>query len=399
MSLTHQPETFRVKIGMNRVEIDRRVFTLLFGNSHRRTYVPITNAQASGSINLSDLADHARAAQIPLPLFFAPYEVAAAQVAHKTQALLSGTSKNAFSMNARSPVRLSDVELIVKDLLRKQQLLKRIDDDLVDNEVIGRLRSRRPRPIADDANRLRELVGVDLAAFRAERGTTGSLEYLIRCFESKQLLVSRNQPGYMLQVVPQGVTFSGLAVKDAKIPYLFLGSSDDHYFEPAGRKTFTLVLLAALVAYGKFAPVTYTESTRVQGTRREYDVAAEFLMPAREVAPLVVDSLDDAKEHARTFRVTPSAFVMRVWRLDKLKAAQADQYLSDLRREWNDRPKKKGGGSASAVNAVKAYCGPEFFNRMVDHMRADRINSSEFNRNVCLNKLSGLTIRGLRAGE
>lgn len=399
VSPTDEPETFKVKVGMNRVEIDSRVFALLFENSHRRTYVPIRNALTSGSIGFSDLADHARAAQIPLPLFFAPYEVAAAQVAHKTQALLSGTSKNAFSMNARSPVRLSDVELIVKDLLRKQQLLKRIDDDLVDNEVIGRLRSRRPRTIAEDANRLRGLVGVDLKAFRGERGKTGSLDHLIRCFESKQLLVSRNQPGYMLQVVPPGVTFSGLAVKDAKIPYLFLGSSDDHYFEPAGRKTFTLVLLAALVAYGKFAPVSYTESTRVQGTRREYDVAAEFLMPAQEVTPLAFGSLDDAKEHAQTFRVTPSAFVMRAWRLEKIKVGQADQYLAELRREWNNRPKRSGGGSASAVNAVKSYCGQELFSRMVAHMRADRINPTEFNRNICLNKLTGGTVRGLRALE
>lgn len=395
---TDQPESFNVQVGVNRVEIDRRVFNLLFQNSHRRTYVPILGAQTSGSISLHDLADHARAAQIPLPLFFAPYEVAAAQVAHKTQALLSGTSKNAFSMNARSPVRLSDVELIVKDLLRKQQLLKRLDDTLVDNEVVGRLGSRRPRTIADDANRLRELVGVDLAAFRAERGNTGSLAHLIRCLESKQLLVSRNQPGYMLQVVPPGVTFSGLAVKDRKIPYLFLGSSDDHYFEPAGRKTFTLVLLAALVAYGKFAPVSYTETTRVEGTRREYEVAAEFLMPACEVTPLAVNSLDDAKEHARTFRVTPSAFVMRAWRLQSIKAAQADHYLADLRREWNERPKKKGGGSASPVNAVKAYCGQELFNRMLAHMRADKINPTEFNRNVCLNRLSSGTVRDLRAG-
>ena len=182
MSLTDHPETFNVKVGVSRVEIDRRVFALLFENSHRRTYAPIMNAQTSGSISLYDLAHHARGAQIPLPLFFAPYEVAAAQVAHKTQALLSGTSKKAFSMNARSPVHLSDVELIVKDLLRKQQLLKRIDDDLEDNAVVGGLRSRRPHTVADDANRLRELVGVDLTAFRAERGKNGSLEHLIRCF-------------------------------------------------------------------------------------------------------------------------------------------------------------------------------------------------------------------------
>lgn len=398
MSQTDQPQSFHVKVGLERVEIDRRVFDLLFENSHRRTHAPILRAQASGTVGLHDLAEHARAAQIPLPLFFAPYGVAAAQVAHKTRALLSGMSKDVFSMNARTPVRLSDVELIVKDLLRKQQLLKRLDETLKNNEVVGQLRSRHPRTVAEDANRLRDLIGLNVNEFRAERGKTGSLEHLIRCLESKQLLVARNQPGYMLQTVPPGVTFSGLAVKDAKIPYLFLGSSDDHYFEPAGRRTFTLVLLAVLVACGKFAPVSYTETTSVEGTRREYEVAAEVLMPAREVASLAVESLDDAKTHARSLRVTPSAFVMRAWRLQVIKATQADQYFADLRREWNDRTKKKGGGSASPLNAVKAYCGNEYFSRMVAQMGANKINPTEFNRNVCLNKLSAGTIRDLRAG-
>lgn len=393
-----QSPPFYVKVDRERVEIERRVFDLLFENSHRRTHVPILAAQASGVISLRDLTDHARAAQIPLPLFFAPYEVVASQVAHKTKALLAGTSKKTFSMSARNPVRLSDVELIIKDLLRKQQLLKRLDGTLKDNEVQGRLRSRKPHNIAEDATRLRELLGLDLTAFRAERKMDGSLEHLIRCFEARQLLVSRNQPGYMLQTVPKGVNFSGLAVKDTKIPYLFLGSADDHYFEPVGRKIFTLALLATLVAYGKFAPVSYTETTKVEGTPNEYQVAAELLMPADEVTALTVESLDDAKAHARTFRVTPSAFVMHAWRLNAIKGTQAQEHLDDLRREWDSRTKKKGGGAAAPLNAVRAYCGAEYFTRMVAQMGAGRIDANTFRREVCLNKLPVGAVRDLRAG-
>lgn len=53
---------------------------------------------------------------------------------------MAGMSKEAFSINSRSQVRLSDVELIVKDLLRKQALLKRLDDTLVDNTIVGCLK-------------------------------------------------------------------------------------------------------------------------------------------------------------------------------------------------------------------------------------------------------------------
>lgn len=43
----------------------------------------------------------------------------------KTEALLRDLSKRTFSLNSRNRVRLSDVKLIVKDLLRKQELLKK----------------------------------------------------------------------------------------------------------------------------------------------------------------------------------------------------------------------------------------------------------------------------------
>ncbi len=91
--------------------------------------------------------------------------------------------------------------------------------------------------------------------------------------------MSRNQPGYMLQRVPQGIKFSGLTVKEKKIPYLFLAAGDEGDFEPAGRKIFTMVLLATLVGYGSFSPVTFEDKAGDGDIRREYDVAGEVFMP------------------------------------------------------------------------------------------------------------------------
>ena len=64
-------------------------------------------------------------AQIPYPLFFAPIEVVEEQVRIKTEKLMAGFTKQSFSMHSRHKVNLCDVELIVKDLMRKQELLRR----------------------------------------------------------------------------------------------------------------------------------------------------------------------------------------------------------------------------------------------------------------------------------
>ncbi len=52
-------------------------------------------------------------------------------------------------MHSRPKVELCDVELIVKDLMRKQELLRRYDRTLEPNPLVGLVKKSR-RPVADD---------------------------------------------------------------------------------------------------------------------------------------------------------------------------------------------------------------------------------------------------------
>src|SRR5690606_9995974 len=127
--------------------------------------------------------------------FFAPLEVVEAQLERKTSILLEGVRKEAFSMNSRSKVRLSDVELIVKDLLRKQDLIKRLDDSLIDNKVVGCI--RRSRAVVADAEMLRAALRLSVADIKAAKNKEAAFELLIERFEAQQVLVSRSQQNYM----------------------------------------------------------------------------------------------------------------------------------------------------------------------------------------------------------
>jgi hypothetical protein len=388
-----------VKLNGETVPISRTGFDLLFDNSHRRAYADIRHAREDGYIGWADLVDHAHAADIPWSLFFAPVENIRAQVKRKTALLLKGTSKQAFSMNSRHEVQLADVELIVKDLLRKQEHLKRLDPGLPKNKVVGCLGkpAKTKRSVAEDANVLRGALGFTLAELRAHGKKESAFNYLIERFEAQQLFVSRNQPGYMLQRVPQGIKFSGLTVKDKKIPYLFLAAGDEGDFEPAGRKIFTMVLLATLVGYGTFSPVTFEDKTGDGDIRREYDVAGEVLMPRAELKRLSVPDLAAARTYADAYKVTPSAFVMRAWKLGLIDRETADAWLDELARAWREREKKPLAGQATPLNAVKRYCGTEYFSRMIVQLGSGRIEVGEFRRSVCLNHLSVSEIRDLAA--
>jgi hypothetical protein len=119
--------TIHVIVGGARVPIERSVFTALFESSVVYGRKPYTTAVSTSAISLDVLVDLARKAEIPYSLFFAPQAVVDAQVRRKIETLLAGVGKDTFSLNSRSKVELRDVELIVKDLLRKQEHLKRLD--------------------------------------------------------------------------------------------------------------------------------------------------------------------------------------------------------------------------------------------------------------------------------
>ncbi len=188
-----------------------------------------------------------------------------------------------------------------------------------------------------------------------------------------------------------------MCVRDRKVPYLFLTSGDTgDNPEPTGRKLFTLVLLAVLVARGRFAPVTYNDYADEPLSAFEYELTEEVLMPISMVAGLSLRSLDDLTAAADVFRVTPSAMVMRGRRLGLVTRDAADEYLSELRSQFAQRPKQQSK-QPKAVNAVRRYNGTEFSKRMVQQLDRGNIGSSEFCRVVALNRFKPAQIAEFRA--
>jgi hypothetical protein len=375
----------KVRLGGSTATIERAVFVALVGGSALSRRAPYLNALTSSEISFDDLLNLARKAEIPYSLFFAPQQVVDAQLKRKTDKLLAGISKQAFSMNSRSLVRLQDVELIVKDLLRKQEELKRRDRSLAVNSVVACLKGSR-RTVAEDADILRSSLGFELSEMKSARSKQAALDLLIERFEAKQLLISQSQQHYMPQLLPRGVRFSGLCVRDKRIPFIFLtGGDGDANPEPAGRKVFTLVLLAVLVARGRFCTVAYSDQTSDPLADHEYMLAEEILLPAAELRRAKVSTLDSVKEYADTYKVTPSALAMRVRRLGIVSKLQSEEYLAALAAEFANRPTQTAR-SPRPVNAVRKYAGAEYSRRMLHALDQGTVSPGDFCRIVALNK-------------
>lgn len=382
-------------LGRERVSVEREVFAALFHNSVVSNRAPVGNALAGESLSFTTFLKLSREAEIPYPLFFAPLDVVEEQVRLKAKKLMAGFTKSSFSMSSRYRVELRDVELIVKDLLRKQELLRQYDRSLVKNDFVGLTRRSR-EPVIEDARRIAEALELDLAAVRMPKSKEDALQVLVRQLESKQILVSQSTRLHMPQLL-DGVKFSGITLKDKRVPFIFLASGDEgEGFEPAGRRVFTLMLLTVLIAQGTFAPMKYEGHTRDEESPRAFEVAAELLMPTADMQTLEISDLDSVVAAGNRFKVTPSAIVMRARRLRQIDYETFSGFMDELER---NRPGNQGGPRRQPlpVRALKKYNGTECSRRMLGLMDAGHINPADFRRIVLLNKVAASQIADFRA--
>jgi len=387
--------TMRVMIAGEPVPIDRAVFVALLENSVVNGRAPYVHALEKSKIPYSELLELARKAEVPHPLFFAPQAVVQAQLRAKTAKLLQGVAPKTFTVNTRTTVELRDVELIVKDLLRKQDLARKHDPTLEKNAIVGLLRKPRPT-VKEDAEALIKALGLDRGAIRQARKKETALELIIDRLEANQVFVSRSVRGFMPQLIE--VHFSGMTVRDSKVPYIFLTGGDHGDFqEPAGRQIFTLVLMAVLVARGIFAPISYDAHSTTPDAGREYDIVGEILMPAAELQGVNLQDLDDVKAAAALFKVTPSALAVRGMRLGRLTPPTLTGYLDELEEEFRARKKPGRTNQPKPVNAIKKYSGRELTARMLRAVDDRRLTPREFCRVVCLNRIGPNDLGELKA--
>lgn len=380
--------TIKVTLDRDVVPISREVFAALFEQSVVHDYAPIQKALQSGTMPFRELVRMARKAEIPYPLFFAPPDVVDEQLRMKSQALMVGFNKKTeFAMNSRSGVRIYEVELIVKDLLRKQEYLK-TDKMLAKNAIVNCLK-RPGTSVRADAVKLRGLLNLAPHELRNTKGKGEALALLIEKLEAQHVLVAQSAKNYMPQQMPKGARFSGMTIKDNKVPYIFIASGDEgEKYEPAGRRVFTLTLLAVLIARGIFATVSYKDHTKDETTFREWEIAAEILMPSVDFKRADLSTLDAVRTTSEVFKVTPSAVVMRARRLGLLGKEEADRYLEELRvaYERGGDPPRRG---PKGLKALRKYNGMECSRRMLAIYDAQGISRGDFCRVMFSNKFRG----------
>lgn len=386
--------TIQVVLGGESTAIDRDVFVALLDNSVVCHLADYTKALEYGRINFDKLVELTRKAEVPYPLLFAPLPVVEAQLAGKTQKLLQGVAKDQFSMNARGSVELRDVELIVKDLLRKQELYKRHAHRLPKkNPLVGCItRAATAEQRAATIWNVLQLSGEDL---RAQKTKQGAVDLFIERLEGTHVLVARSVRGYMPQTLDK-VQFSGMTIRDPKAPYIFMaGGNHGEDEDPTGRQLFTLALFSVMIGRKVFRAVTMDTTSLMDAPPTEYGTAAEMLMPEALIRVMDLSSAEAISTAADMLKVTPSAVVVRAHNLKLMSWEVAGGHLRDLGDAFRAKPKSQAR-SPLPVNAVRKYNGARFTRTMLTAVDQDQISVGEFCRVVGSRKIGPDDLDALR---
>ena len=162
-------DKFFIKIKTEKVEINKKVFLSLLNISHVKEYSSYKNAITDNEISLSHLKDLSEKADTPYPLFFAPLNIVNKQIKDKENELDQKLpSKKEIRLAFRGKMKSNDIELIVKDLARKQEFLKRILPMTPENSFVGSVSHKIIMGVSnkDIAKNIRDYFKIDLNHIR-----------------------------------------------------------------------------------------------------------------------------------------------------------------------------------------------------------------------------------------
>ncbi len=344
-----------VKIGKDGVSISKKVFLDLLSKD------PITNlsvfkeALSSNVIKFKDLKDLASRSDIPYPLFFAPEQKVGIQLKRYKKIILSKLpAKSEASLSTRGEVKLTEIELLVKDLSAKQEFLKqkvlpgKPIDRFTGSLAGGKLTNKQI------AHAVRTYFELNLQELRSKRKDE-IIAYICEKIEAKNIFVSFSSYQFMPQEIDKKIRMSGLCIKDKKFPFIFINTRDGEraplILEIEGRQLFTIISMLVCIGMNKFVLST-SKAGQNKLSRRIYAITGEILIPTNEIIAVEdIFDLEQVKRLARLFKVTPSMFLFRLLEIGKISREEFSQFSQRLNEELKD----KDTGPRNRVSEVKGY--------------------------------------------
>ena len=372
-------DAISVKINRKSLNIEKKVFLGLLDYPVVQELDVYKDTLVTGQISFSDLKQLAIKAYVPYPLFFGSANVISEQIKRKDEIVSSKLpSKEDISLASRGTVTIKDIELIARDIGRKQELLKTyVLNEVPENSFVNMIPFSEKSMDSDEniATNIRNSLGIDLEYMRT-LPKANVLAYLSSKSEEKYIFISFSSRDCMPQNIHRDVLFSGVCVKDKKFPFIFINrrEADDNprILETEGRQILTLVCMLVCIAMNKFIFSLKENIKRPNSFKRIYSIAGRILIPTSDLKDIQITSMDELLRYARKYKVTPSMFLMRLILEGIISKPEAEVFFEILQGKVK---KQNGRGRLKALDGYIKYNGIRFSREVSSAYKLNKINS------------------------
>ncbi len=321
-------------------------------------------AFSTGNIEYKDLVSESEKILIPWQMFFLDSSNFNTQINHIEKQRKDKVSEKLVAKRKGTGEVTS--KRIIDRLIRQQNFLVGTGV-FTANTFCGSLKNIQTKRAVE---KILKSFSIDRNLLWKYRGKGTALEYIINQIEKSNINVSRgvltNKILPTWQVVPSDVyrSTSGFAIKDDKVPFVFL-PSEMNPDEVESRQIYTLIYLLAVIGLDQYDYYLSKDfRAKIMGatgmSARIHSITAEFLMPSEETEKLRGQSITTTLRDSlcEKFKVSPLALVITlrmrgVINKQQFEALKPEPFVPKKRTTQSRTPK--------VSTSVEKFCGAKSF--------------------------------------
>ncbi len=350
-------------------------------------------------IQLSDFRKLYTRARVPYPIVFMSKNDIESQIDNYIKKTFAGVDMNRqYSIASHGTIQISAISIMLRHIAALQsEVSKSIPDR---NNLCGIFLKQeyKSMSVKDKACIAREKLDINTDRIKSTQGKKEAFLYLERQLNKRNIFISTYDHRLCAQTI-QIEDFAGIFINHKKAPYIFIRASDDKcMIDPWGRKSLILMLMLGMLLHKNNKPVMLNTKHNSDINDEAYQFAEEMLMPQKVFSGCAyVKDLVDIKKVSELYKVSPSAVIMRCYRLKLISNKQKESLLKECNKEFEKIRSKKGGGRNRAIeNGIVLNVGSGATGIILNRSKQGLIDNARVTNLLSPRKGASFSVDGIR---
>mgnify|MGYP001681212078 FL=1 len=339
-------------------------------------------------------------AKVPYPVVFMSKNDIESQIDDYIKKTFAGVDmKRQYSIASHGTIQINAISIMLRHIAALQSEVSKSIPDRSNLCGIFLKQKYKSMSVKDKACIAREKLDINTDRINSTQGKKEAFLYLERQLNKRNIFISTYDHRLCAQTI-QIEDFAGIFINHKKAPYIFIRASDDKgIIDPWGRKNLILMLMLGMLLHKNNKPVMLNTKHNSDINDEAYQFAEEMLMPQEDFSECVhIKDLVDIKKISELYKVSPSAVIMRCYRLKLISNKQKESLLEECNKEFEKiRSKERGGRNRTIEEGIVLNVGSGATGIILNRDKQGLIDNAQVNNLLSPRKGTDFSVDEVRA--